>query len=239
MKNIELYEKNILANHNSNTLNRTKCDNCIVLSKSLDGCELTLSINPISNIIENATINNCENDKYKQGMMYAFCKIISGMPILEANDHAVIRLENLLRDKHVAHPIQGVIMPTNSCELFRIPLNLIRAIYDQYSNTQNYHPLVNTYRPYAIKKWKKLNIQERENIVDQKIKLFSKKHNIEEYTAKLIGDMRVEFVADKEIYNSSLSQLLFDLEVYLSNELGFSLEIMYTEQKDANKKRQN
>lgn len=238
LKNIEIYEKNLLLHKDINTAAQyVKCTNCLEYFTVFNGCELKISVNPNTHIIDNATVNACENDPYKQGMMKAFCGLIIGLPILEAHDHSVLRLENLLRG-NIIHPVKGIIMPENSCELFTIPLHLIRALYDQYAKEQNYHPLVNTYTPKEVNEWKNLDIKEREKIVFEKIRKFCSTHNIEEYDAKLIGDMRVEFVADKEVY-SSLSKLLFDMEKNIDRELGFSLEIMFTEKLDANKKRQN
>ena len=238
LKNIEIYEKNILSYKDIiSPAAYTKSANGLEYNATYNGCELKLSINSTTHIIDNAMINECEYEPYKLGMMKAFCALIVGLPILEAQDHGVLRLENLLRDTLV-HPIKGIIMPGNSCELFETPLHLIRALYNQYSKEQNYYPLVNTYTPKEIQEWKSLPINDREKIVFEKIKNFCMQHNIEEYEAKLIGEMRVEFATDKEVY-SSLAKLLFDMEKSIDKELGFSLEIMFTEKKDTNKKRQN
>lgn len=238
LKNIEIYEKNILSYKDTNTAaHYAKCANCLEYIAAFNGCELKISVNPNTHIIDSATVNECENDLYKQGMMNAFCNLIIGLPILEAHDHGVLRLENSLRD-NVIHPIKGIIMPGNSCKLFEIPTNLIRAIYDQYVKEENYHPVANTYRPKEIQEWKNLDIKDRERIVSEKINTFCIEHKIAEYDAKLIGDMRVEFAADKEAY-PSLAKLLFDMETSIDKELGFSLEVMFTEKQDANKKRQN
>ncbi|MDD4854946.1 MAG: hypothetical protein PHQ22_07410 [Sulfuricurvum sp.] len=237
MKNIELYEKNILSYKDmSNTVAYTKDANSLEYRATYSGCELKISLNPNTHIIDNAMVNECEHDLYKLGMMKAFCALIIGLPILEAQDHGVLRLENLLRDT-VPHPIKGIIMPRNSCELFETPLHLIRDLYNQYSKEQNYYPLVNTYTPKEAQEWKSLPLNDREKIVFEKIKNFCMQHNIEEYEVKLIGELRVEFAADKEVY-SSLAKLLFDMEKSIDKELGFSLEVMFTEKKDTNKKRQ-
>ncbi|MCD4756721.1 MAG: hypothetical protein K8R39_00435 [Arcobacteraceae bacterium] len=239
MKNIKIYEKNILLYNDKHiNTNYNKCNQCIEYKEIENGCELTISVNPNSHVIDNAVFDISNNDKYLQGVMNAFCEIIRGLPILEAQDHSVLRLENLLRDDSMVHSIKGVIMPSNSCEIFKTPLHLIRNIYKQYCETQNYQPIVNTYSPNAITKWKNLDIKERENIVSENIATFCKKNNIDNYDIKLIGDMRVEFFADKEIY-PSLAKLLFDMETSISKELGFSLEIMFVEKQDANRKRKN
>lgn len=238
LKNIEIYKKNILSYKDIITpAAYTKSANDLEYKATYNGCELKLSINPNTHIIDNAMVNECDYNPYKLGMMRAFCTLIVGLPILEAQDHGVLRLENLLRDD-VVHPVKGIIMPGNSCELFEIPLHLIRVLYNQYSKEQNYYPLTNTYTPKEILEWKSLPINDREKIVFEKIKNFCMQHHIEEYEAKLIGEMRVEFAADKEVY-SSLAKLLFDMEISIDKELGFSLEVMFTEKKDTNKKRQN
>lgn len=228
----------MLYNDKHINTNYNKCNQCVEYKEIENGCELTISVNPNSHIIDNAVFDISNNDKYLQGVMNAFCETIRGLPILEAQDHSVLRLENLLRDDSVTHTVKGVIMPMNSCIIFEAPLNLIRNIYQQYCETQNYQPLVNIYSPNAIAKWKKLDIKERESIVSEKISIFCKKNNINNYDIKLIGDMRVEFFVDKNLY-PSLAELLFNMEKMIGKELGFSLEIMFVEKQDANRKRKN
>ena len=236
LKNINIYEKNILDHQDVDVVTSyDKCEDCLEYMSSFSSCKLKVSINTQTHIIENATMDECSDDIYIKGMMKAFSNLIIGLPILEANDHGVLRLENRLRD-NTMFPVQGVIMPTNSCELFEIPLNIIRDIYSQYSNTQKYNPLGNAYSPKEIKEWKELNVTEREKIVADKIDFFCKEHNIKDYKATLIGDVRVEFVTEKE---DTLAKLLFDLETNISRELGFSLEVMFTEKQDSNAKRKN
>lgn len=236
MKNIKIYEKNILSFNKKDIPKKDeKLENCTEYISSFDGCKLRVCVDTSINTIKIAT-TKCGNNFYKQGIMNAFCELIVGMPILEARDHGVLRLENMLRE-NIVHPIKGIIMPGNSCELFEIPTNLIRAIYNQYMEDQNYHPLVNAYRPKEIDVWKSLDIKEREKIVFEKIKNFCIENKINEYDVKLIADMRVEFATSHDTY-STLAKLLFDMETTIGKELGFSLEIMFAEKKDINKKRQ-
>lgn len=236
MENIEIYEKKILEYNIIDIINENvECENCIKYSASFQDCSLELDIDKSTHIIKRTSINKCGNDPIKLCMMKAFCKVISGLPILEANDHGVLKLENILRGNMV-HKVKGIIMPENSCKLFMIPLNLIRQIYIKYSKEQNYSPLVNAYMPKEIREWKKMDILEREKIVYKLIDAFAKKHNIKDYETTLIGDVRVEFITEK---NDSLAKLLLDLEINISKELGFSLEVMFTEKQDTNKKRKN
>lgn len=236
LKNLEIYKSNILkykdkfdSNEYSPKISSKK------FSSEFNGYELTVWIDIKTHIIDNASINECKKDIYSDSLMKVFCQILIGIPILEANDHAVMRLENKLRDED-SKPVEGIVMPENSCELFETPLRTIRDIYMQYKTEENYNPFANTYNPKEIKEWKELDISEREKIVSERISYFCKQHNIKEYKATLIGDVRVEFVSEK---NDGLPKLLLDIETSIGKELGFSLEVMFTEKQDSNKKRKN
>ena len=237
MKNIEVYKENILSYIDKNSCKEYKQnENCVEYVSFYNNCELKISINKDSHIIDNVSVNISNDNKYIKNLMKAFCDVIIGMPILEAQDHSVLRLETLLRDESLTHTIKGVIMPTNCCELFETPLQLIRNLFLQYSEQENYLPLGNTYSPLSIKDWKNLLPEEREDIIKEKVSGFCKKRGIENYDFIIIGDMRIEFIIDKTLYES-LGKLLFDMERSIGKELGFSLEVMFTEKKDANRKR--
>ena len=160
MENLEIYEKKILSHLEEDVVNEySVCADCIELVQKDDTCELSVSINKTNHTVDNVKINLLTDDKYLKGVMNAFYKVLVGLPILEANDHSIITLENLLRDKDVEHTIKGLIMPTNSLALFSTPLNLIRKIYAEYCTTQEYNPIVNTYISNKVNEWKKLDTQ--------------------------------------------------------------------------------
>ena len=239
MENIEVYKKNILSYDDKNINKKyTINENCVEYKNLYNDCELKISINTSTHIIDNASFIISNDDKYSENVMKAFCDVIIGIPILEAQDHGVLRLENLLRDETIPHSIKGVKMPTNSCELFQIPLFLIRNLFLQYTTKENYQPLANTFSPLSIKTWKSLTPHEREEIIEEKVSKFCKKYDINNYDFLIIGDMRIQFIVDKNL-QESLGKLLFDMEISIGKELGFSLEIMFGEKKDANRKRKS
>ena len=237
MKNIEVYKQNILSYKNKNKNNNYVLnENCVEYISSYKDCKLKLSINTSTHIIDSIFVGAETNSKYMANVMNAFIEILEDIPILEAQDHSVLRLENLLRDKTISHPIKGVIIPINASDLFEIPQHLIRDIFMQYSKSVNYKPLVNTYTQSEITNWKSLSAEEREIIIREKVSSFCKNYNIKEYDFIVLDDMRIEFIIEKNEYKS-LGKLLFDMERSISQELGFSLEIMFREKKDANRKR--
>lgn len=228
------YEKKILLNKDIK-LSYKICDECLEYNEEYQGYFLKISINTKTHIIDNATIDTKDGDKDDKIISKTFCKTIIGLPILEASDHSLIRLENLLRDNDIKHNIKGVIMPSNTLDIFKILLVLIRNIYKQYSKKQNYNPPVNTYRGDINLEWKKLNMNIKEKKIIEIIDVFCKKNNIENYDIKIIRDTRIEFALDKDLY-PLLAKLLFDMEVFISRKLGFTLEVMFLEKKDTNKR---
>ncbi len=236
MKNFNIYRDNILkCKENFTDREYTKCSDCLEFSKLHDNCTFKISINSKTHIIENS-IAQCEDDDL-QLIMNIFSQLIYKMPILEASDHSVMRLENMLRDA-TKHPVDGVVMPENSCDYFLTPLHIIRDIFTEYYKNSGYKPIVNRYIPDKIKEWKALDRDKKEEIISDKIDLFCRDKNIENYHIILIGERRVEFAVDKD-QEISLGKLLFDMEQSLSKEFGFHIEIMFTGKKDTNKKRQN
>ena len=236
MKNIKVYEETMLLFNDNDIPKYQICNGCKEYSERYNDCVLTISVNIDTHIIENAKFSITNQDKYKNGLMTAFLSIIIRLPILEAQDHSVLRLESMLRNKNKQHTVQGVLMPINTCTLFDIPLFLIRKLYSTYCKDTSYNPFVNTYQVKEVSEWIKTNPEDREILLHQKISDFCNKNNILEYEFKLIGDTRIEFFVDKDLH-PSLASLLFNMEIYLCEEFKFSLEVMFVSKKDANRKR--
>ena len=59
-------------------------------------------------------------------------KILPNRPLQEAQDHAIIRLEALLRDRKAAAPVRGVVTPRNADAIFNRPQKMIRELFKAY-----------------------------------------------------------------------------------------------------------
>ena len=237
MKNYKLYSRKIdgyksLSSHDV----YVPCSDCLEFVITYKNCKLLVNINSKTHIIENAV--GVSSDKRMNVIMNIFADLICKIPILEASNHGVMRLEIMLRDEDIKEKaVEGIIMPENSCNFFSSPLYLIRNIFSEYCIKNNYQPIVNTYIPSSIQRWQKLDRDKQEEIVSEKIDYFCEKNTMIDYTVTLIGNTRVEFAINKDNY-PSLSKLLFEMERTLNREVKFPIEIMFTEKKDANKKRQ-
>jgi hypothetical protein len=127
-------------------------------------CSLAWAVQPDKHLIADAVF-----DAPKAGPMAAalegLCEILAGLPVQEARDHAVIRLEFSLRDPRQTHPVQGIVLPQNADTLFRLPSLLVNRLFDDYRTSTGYQPVANLYDPGPRQSWAALSPAERERRV--------------------------------------------------------------------------
>lgn len=93
------------------------------------------------------------------------CEILAGLPIQEARDHAVIRLEYALRDPQQRHFVSGIILPQNADPIFRLPLALVNRLFADYQTSTNYREEPNFYDPGVSPAWAALTPAQRRDRV--------------------------------------------------------------------------
>ena len=139
-------------------------DNQIPLRATEAQYSLAWAVQPDNHIISDAVFDGTAG-----GPMLAaldcLCEIVIGLPILEARDHAVIRLEFALRSSEQGHPISGIVLPQNADPLFRLPFMLVNRIFDDYRTATSYQPGMNFHDPGPGAAWKALTPEERKGRV--------------------------------------------------------------------------
>ena len=118
---------------------------------------------------DNHVISDAVFDSAARGPVLAaldcLCEIVIGLPILEARDHAVIRLEFALRGPGQEHPVSGIVLPHNADPLFRLPSVLVNRLFDDYRTATGYQPGMNFFDPGPAAAWKALTPEERKERV--------------------------------------------------------------------------
>jgi NifU-like protein involved in Fe-S cluster formation len=89
------------------------------------------------------------------------CELLVGLPIQEARDHAVIRLEFSLRDPGQTHPVAGIVLPHNADPIFRVPSILVNRLFEDYKTSTKYQPAMNFFDPGPRPAWAVLPHTER------------------------------------------------------------------------------
>lgn len=90
------------------------------------------------------------------------CEILIGLPVQEAREHAIVRLEFSLRAQGQRHAIAGIVLPQNADPLFRLPSVLVNRLFDDYRTSTGYQSKANFFDPGPGEAWKKLSPAERE-----------------------------------------------------------------------------
>ncbi len=108
-------------------------------------------------------------DGPKGGPMLAaldcLCEILVGLPVQEARDHAIIRLEFSLREPGQNHPISGIVLPQNADTFFRPLSTLVNRLFVDYQTSTGYQPVMNFFDPGPKAAWAALSPAEREQRV--------------------------------------------------------------------------
>lgn len=93
------------------------------------------------------------------------CDLLIRLPIQEARDHSIVRLELMLRDPDIPNPVDGIVLPHNADPIFLLPERLVKRLYDDYLTAANYQPSLNCFDPGPGREWKALEPAARERRV--------------------------------------------------------------------------
>ena len=124
------------------------------------GISLEVQIDRITNLIEDASFDG-DVSTGLEGVLESFCVLIIGLPILEASDHGVARLELLLRGNSLDRPVGGILIPSAVDERFAIIQNLIRKTLSEYRQIAGYLETENNYDSGPGHQWLNYGDQQR------------------------------------------------------------------------------
>lgn len=135
-------------------------DNHVPLRATEAQHSLAWAVQPDTHIISDAVFDGTSSGPML-AVLDCLCETVIGLPILEARDHAVIRLEFALRSSERGHPVSGIVLPQNADPLFRLPFTLVNRLFDDYRTATSYQPGVNFHDPGPGAAWKALTPEER------------------------------------------------------------------------------
>jgi hypothetical protein len=92
--------------------------------------------------------------------MDCLCELIRGLPLPEIREHAIVRLEYLLRDKSKKTPVMGIILPQNADPIFAKARSLLDRLLAKAGATPANK--INFYDRKPAPAWKAMAAEERE-----------------------------------------------------------------------------
>ena len=92
--------------------------------------------------------------------MDCLCGLMLGLPLPEIREHAIVRLEYLLRDKSKKPPVTGIVLPQNADPLFAKARSLLDALLAQADEIPA--GKINFYDQQPAPAWSGMSVEERE-----------------------------------------------------------------------------
>ncbi len=164
-------------------------------------------------------------------LLEQFCTLITGLPILEAADHGVARLEFSLRGDYSQRPVQGIVLPGTVDQRFALLQTVIRNILSEYRRVASYSNTTNDYDVGPSNLWLDCSDQER-------------KHKLQAVYASILGKLGLSSIEEIEIleieydvrvlvrFSGQLAKLetdkqalLMDLEKAMAEQIDERLEL--------------
>lgn len=213
----------------------------IPLRATEEGYSLALAINTENHVIADAVF-----DAKARGPMQAaldvLCEILIGLPIQEARDHAIIRLEFALRDPEQTHPVSGIVLPRNADPVFRVPWIMVKRLFDDYRTSTQYQPKMNFFDPGPKQAWAALPHDERAKQVTAAISSYGPAMGIAADEVHVVECKRPYAVTIQ--FNGNLSipakrSTALKLERLVRKECDPRLEVFCEEKKDLSKLRRH
>jgi len=196
-------------------------------------------VQPDKHIITDAVL-----DGPARGPMLAaldcLCEILTGLPVQEARDHAVVRLEFSLRDPHQGHPISGIVLPRNADPMFRLPSILVNRLFNDYQTSTGYREVMNFYDAGPKASWAGLSPTEREQrvtkvLADHQSALGIEANDVHVVECKFPYAVTVRF--EDRLSIPAKRKVALALERLVREQCDARLEVFCEEKKDLSKLR--
>jgi hypothetical protein len=124
----------------------------LVVVAERDGARLWANVDPTTHFIHQSGFSGTD-DPVVRGLLEETCRILEGVPVVEASDHAVIRLEAGLRDEASPAPVRGAILPQNAGEPFAGVQRLVRDLVARYRSETGFADVGNVFDQPVADSW--------------------------------------------------------------------------------------
>lgn len=141
----------------------------LLLRSSINGVSLFASMDTKRHVILDVAYTGAASQE-QRAVLEAFCHLIEGLPIQEASDHGIIRLEYSLREKTI-RPVPGILNVFNMDPILQFPNQLMRDLLANYSQQVGLKDTKNFWTQMASKDWRELSdegrVQKVQKFIDE------------------------------------------------------------------------
>lgn len=206
-------------------------DNLLIRSTK-DGISLFGAINTHNHTIHRAR-HSGTNKTVEAAVLEGLCRVIEGLPIQEADEHGLIKLEYLLKGQaKEKRGVQGIVNVFNFPPMFKLAQVLMRDLYATYIKKTGYKPGDNTFHPPVSQKWKAVPEAEKVAAVSKVFEHLLKKEGtpyvgkpLELHVMGIELHHKINVGINGEIAPAARAKLYMDFETELRRELDPGLEV--------------
>lgn len=210
-------------------------DGWILAESAQAGICLKALVDPADHQIRQAAFSGAST-QVQRGVLETLCRILEGRPIQECSDHAVIRVENKLRDGSHPPPVSGVVLPQNAASAFRLPLVLVRALLASYRRKTPYDQTQNFYEDPVSDAWKGMSADEKKVRLEAVLHRHPAGQGVD--LVRFDGTKRAVVRFGEPLDDTAKRWRLLRLEELLQETLEPTLQLFLEPMMDANKPRQ-
>ena len=187
-----------------------------------------------NHIISQASHQGCSSIPQK-GVLDEFCRIITGLPLLEAADHGVILLEDQLRDHSFDRPVPGIVLPKNADPIFKLPLLLIREVLSQHRKATKFDSNINFYLHESSTEWTQLSNNDRFDKLNKFLVEFCERFPFQTKDiefVKISKNGKVIMTMNENIDRKEKPRYILQLEMAIQEKIEPTLRLYLQEKKD-------
>lgn len=173
-----------------------------------------------------------------RGLLEGLCRILEGNDIQECSDHALIRLENRLRDRSRPRPVSGIVTPKNADPALSLLEEMVHELFQKYRRMTGKAVAENTFDPEPSAEWLALSDKERLARIQQVLDESCEALGLPPSSAvcvQLQRDVRVIVDFSEQIGRWEKTGLMMKLESAAKRKLERKLHFYIEEMKDKNK----
>ncbi len=177
-------------------------------------------------------------DVAERAVFDAFCRVLEGLPLQEAADHAGHHVMAHLRGPAEPRPVPGIVTPWNADPLYHRPMRLIRRIRADHAARSPEASVQNFWNPTISKDWLRLAEAEQIARVEGILGDFQAERSLAPGSLVAVGvenNIRVLLAFSEEVDYAEKPALLMDVERKLRAATGDRLEVFAEEMADGNR----
>lgn len=212
----------------------------VLIRATREGINLFASVGPEDHVVHRARFSGASEGTLA-ALLEATCRVIEGLPMQEVSDHALMKVEGLLRDRQAERPVQGIVNIFNYPPLFEVVSDLLKGLYAMYQSKAGYKREENAYWRLTSEEWATASQEQKITSVDRVFKELVRIEGRPYYAMPLQlqvfavdHETKVRVNIHGELSPELRAKVYFDFERLLRERLDPCLEVFSDNRKDKN-----